>query len=97
MKYNPVTWIAKQLDAGWFSRILVAAQFYFVYVILDWSMAYAGTALAMKADLAGAAANIAAVAAIPQALLAWATNSYMQMRGQRPVVIADRRAYDDQI
>lgn len=82
---NPIAWIARQLDAGWFSRILLIAQFWFVYWILDWSMAFASTALATKADLMGAAANIAAVAAVPQALLMMATNAYMTMRGKIPV------------
>jgi len=84
--------IGRLLDDGWFSRILVIAQFVFVYWILDWSMAFASTALAMKVDLVGASANIAAVAAVPQALLMLATNAYMQMRQQKPTVIADRRA-----
>lgn len=79
---NPLTIIGKLLDAGWFSRLLVVAQFWFVYWILDWSMSFASTALATKADLMGAAANIAAVAAVPQALLMLATNAYMQMRGK---------------
>lgn len=43
-------------------------------------MSFASTALSTKADLLGAAANIAAVAAIPQALLMLATNKYMEMR-----------------
>lgn len=77
------SWLGAGLDAGWFSRILVVAQFYFVYWILDWSMAFASTALAMKVDLLGASANIAAVAAIPQALLMLATNKYMEMRVQQ--------------
>lgn len=81
---NPLVWLSKQLDAGWFSRILVLAQFYFVYWILDWSMSFASTALATKADLLGTSATIAAVAAIPQALLMLATNKYMEMRGQTP-------------
>ena len=86
---NPLTWIGRQLDAGMFSRLLVVAQFWFVYWILDWSMAFASTALSIctgaapKCDLLGAAANIGAVAAVPQALLMLATNAYMQMRGQR--------------
>lgn len=54
-------------------------------------MALASTALATKADLMGAAANIAAVAAIPQALLMMATNSYMQMRAQQAALQDDRR------
>lgn len=89
---NPLRWIAKQLDDGWFSRILVIAQFVFVYWILDWSMAFASTALATKSDLMGSAANIGAVAAVPQALLMLATNAYMQMRSTQPKVIEDRRA-----
>lgn len=79
---NPFRSIGRLLDAGWFSRLLVVAQFWFVYWILDWSMSFASTALATKADLMGAAANIAAVAAVPQALLMLATNAYMQMRGK---------------
>lgn len=79
---NPLASLARQLDAGWFSRLLVIAQFWFVYWILDWSMAFASTALSTKADLMGAAANIAAVAAVPQALLMLATNAYMAMRGK---------------
>ena len=79
---NLLRTIGRLLDAGWFSRLLVVAQFWFVYWILDWSMSFASTALATKADLMGAAANIAAVAAVPQALLMLATNAYMQMRGK---------------
>ena len=87
---NPITWLAQQLDAGWFSRLLVIAQFWFVYWILDWSMAFSSTALSVctnanaKCDLLGSAANIAAVAAVPQALLMLATNAYMAMRGKAP-------------
>jgi len=88
---NPLAWIGRQLDAGWFSRLCLMAQFYFVWWILDWSMAFASTALATKADLVGAAANIAAVAAIPQALLMLATSKYMEMRSAQPRVIVDRR------
>lgn len=91
---NPLKAIGRALDDGWFSRILVVAQFVFVYWLLDWSMAFASTALATKSDLMGAAANIGAVAAVPQALLMLATNAYMQMRQQKPVVIADRRESD---
>lgn len=86
------TWLGDGLDAGWFSRLLVIAQFYFVYWLLDWSMSFASTALATKADLLGSAANIAAVAAVPQALLMMATNKYMEMRAQKLVTIEDRRA-----
>lgn len=75
-----VSTLGKWLEDGWFSRILVGFQFWFCWFIVDWSMSYASTALATKADLLGAAANIGAVAAIPQALLMLATNSYMQMR-----------------
>ena len=73
-------WIWRQLDEGWFSRGLLLFQFWFCWYIVDWSMAYASTALATKADLLGAAANIGAVAAVPQALLVMATNAYMSMR-----------------
>jgi hypothetical protein len=88
---NVLAWIAKQLDGGWFARILVLLQFGFVWWLLDWSMAFASAALYSKADLMGAAANIAAVAAVPQALLMLATNKYMEMRAAHPTVIADRR------
>lgn len=91
---NPLSWLGRQLDNGWFSRILVMAQFWFVYWILDWSMAFASTALATKTELIGTAATIGAVAAIPQALLMLATNKYMEMRAQQPVAIADRRKPD---
>lgn len=80
---NFVTTVGKWLDEGWFSRLLVIFQLWFVWFIVDWSMAFSSTALATKADLMGAAANIGAVAAIPQALLMLATNSYMQMRAQQ--------------
>lgn len=93
---NPIAWIGRMLDSGWFSRGLLCAQFYFVWWILDWSMAFASTALAAsvqgKVDLLmGAAANIAAVAAVPQALLMLATSKYMEMRQQQPRVLKDRR------
>jgi hypothetical protein len=83
VRFNPFPAIGRWLDEGWFSRLLVIAQFWFVYWIVDWSMAFASTALAMKSDLLGAAANIGAVAAVPQALLMLATNAYMQMRGKK--------------
>ena len=88
---NALAWITKQLDNGWFSRILLMAQFYFVWWMLDWSMSFASTALAAGKDLMGAAANIAAVAAVPQALLMMATSQYMQMRKEHPITITDRR------
>ena len=76
-----LTWF---LDEGWFSRCCLISQFAFVWWILDWSMAFASTALTVcvggKCDLMGAAANIAAVAAVPQALLMLDTNKYMEMR-----------------
>lgn len=91
-----LAWLGRGLDAGWFSRILVIAQFYFVYWLLDWSMSFASTALATKADLMGSAANIAAVAAVPQALLMLATNKYMEMRAQQQtVIVTDRRKEKD--
>lgn len=86
-----LSWLGKQLDGGWFSRFLVVAQFYFVWRILDWSWAFASTALATRADLMGAAAVIGAVAAVPQALLMLATNKYLEMRATQPVVMGDRR------
>lgn len=84
-------WLNRQLDGGWFSRFALIAQFYFVWRILDWSWAFASTALATRADLMGAAAVIGAVAAVPQALLMLATNKYMEMRAAQPVVVGDRR------
>jgi hypothetical protein len=90
------------LSEGWFSRALLLLQFYFVYWTLDWSMAYASTALAAvvqnpvaKADvLMGAAANIGAVFVGPQALLMMATSRYMEMRSKTPIMMADRRQAD---
>lgn len=89
--------ISTSASERWFSRALVAFQLWFCYFIVDWSMAFSSTALAMcsnptvKCDLLGAAANVGAVAAIPQALLMLATNAYMQMRAQKPAEIVDRR------
>jgi hypothetical protein len=83
--------IRRELDNGWTARIALVALFWFVYKILDWSWAFASTALATKADLMGAAAVIAAVGAIPQALLTMAVNKYMEMRMQQPVLVEDRR------
>lgn len=93
MSKSVLDWLGRQLDGGWFARILVLLQFGFVYWTLDWAMAYASTALAAvpTRDLIGAAANIAAVAAIPQALLMLAVNKYLEMRAAQPRVIADRR------
>lgn len=71
------------LDAGWFSRLLVLAQFYFAWRLLDWSWAFASTSLAKGSDLMATAAVIGAVAAAPQALLMLATNRYMEMRAQQ--------------
>ncbi len=88
---NPISAIAKALDAGWFARLMVMFQFWFCYFIVDWSMAFGSTALATKVDLLGAAAIIGAVAAIPQALLVLATSKYMEMRAAQPMVIQDRR------
>ena len=86
-----LTWIGKQLDGGWFARLLLIFQCWFCYFIVDWSMAFASTALAMKADLLGAAANVTAVAAIPQALLMLATSKFLEMRAQQAIVMQDRR------
>jgi len=84
--------IIKAFDEGWFGRFLLVFQFWFCYYIVDWSMAYSSTALATKADLLGAAANIAAVAAIPQALLMLATSKYIELRATQPKIIEDRRS-----
>lgn len=83
---NPIAAIGRWLDAGWFTRVLVVFQFWFCWFVVDWSMAYASTALQVcvggKCDLLGAAANIGAVAAIPQALLVYATKSYQELRAK---------------
>ena len=90
---NLIAWLNKQLDAGWFSRILVLSQFWLAFWLVDWSMAFASTALAAMVqgppdgarrviDLLSVAATITAVAAVPQGLLMLATNAYMQMRGK---------------
>jgi len=99
---NFLAWLGKKFDEGWFSRALLIFQFWFVYWIVDWSMALGSTALyakvaaapgsgAASVDLLGVAAIIGAVAAIPQALLMLATNKYMEMRAQQPTIIKDRR------
>lgn len=86
--------IGQQLDAGWFSRILVAIQIWFAWDLLLWSKAFASTALANGADLTGAAANVAAVAAAPLGLVTLAVNKYMEMRGPKSYVITGRRKED---
>lgn len=68
------------LDEGWLSRLFLLAQFYLAYFMVDWAMAFGSTALAVKADLLGAAGIIGAVAAMPQALLMLATNKYIEFR-----------------
>lgn len=85
--------IGKWLDDGWFSRLLLVFQFWFCYFVVDWSMAFASTALSAvpTRDLLGAAAVIGGVAAIPQALLMLATNKYVEMRALQPRVVVDRR------
>lgn len=90
---NFLAWLGRKLDTGWFARGLLIFQFWFCYYIVDWSMAYASTALAAvpARDLLGAAANIAAVAAVPQALLMMATGKYMELRASEPKIIPDRR------
>lgn len=88
---NPITWLGKQLDAGWFSRLMMIGIGLFAWELLAWSEAFASTALSTKADLMGAAATIAATAAAPLGLLTLALNKYMDLRAAQPVVIADRR------
>lgn len=88
---NPLAWIGRQLDAGWFSRILVAVQIWFAFDLMTWSQAFASTALATGKDLTGAAGVIAATAAAPLGLVTLAVNKYMELRSVRPVVIKDRR------
>lgn len=51
-----------------------------LFRMMDWTWAFASTALARGADLMGTAAIIAAVAAIPQALLTLATNKYAELK-----------------
>ena len=80
---NPLKWIAEQLDAGWFSRILVAVQIWFAWDLLVWSEAFASTALATGKDLMGAAAVIGATAAAPLGLITLAINKYMEFRPMR--------------
>ncbi len=91
MRMNPLAWLGKQLDDGWFSRALVVAQ------------SYASTALAaivqgaadgksVAIDLTALSLNIGAVFLGPQALLFAATKFYMDARATQPRVIADRRS-----
>lgn len=51
-----------------------------LFRMMDWTWAFASTALATRVDLMGTAAIIAAVAAIPQALLTLATNKYAELK-----------------
>lgn len=93
---NFFKWFGRQMDDGWFSRSLLLLQFFFVWKTLDWSMAFASTALAGAIQghtdiLVGAATNIGAVFVGPQALLMLATSKYMEMRAQQPRVMQDRR------
>lgn len=72
--------ISDILDQGWVTRALIGAQFVLAFSMTNWAMAFAGTALAVKADLLHTAAVIGAVAAVPQALLMFATNKYVEFR-----------------
>lgn len=72
--------VSEVLDQGWVARALIVAQFILAFSMTNWAMAFAGTALAMKADLLHTAAVIGAVAAVPQALLMFATNKYVEFR-----------------
>jgi hypothetical protein len=89
---NPITWIERRLDAGWFSRILVGVQIWLAWDLLVWSQAFASTALATSKDLMGAAATVGAVAAAPLGLVTLAVNKYMELRSTRPLVLQDRRS-----
>ncbi|MGE0358655.1 MAG: hypothetical protein AB7P08_17265 [Burkholderiales bacterium] len=100
---NPLAWLGKQLDDGWFSRALVVAQFYIAWNATSWAQSYASTALAaivqgaadgksVAIDLTALSLNIGAVFLGPQALLFAATKFYMDARATQPRVIADRRS-----
>ena len=92
---NPLAWLGRQLDAGWFGRALVLVQVAFAWNLLTWSEAFASTALATKADLVGTAGVIAATAAAPLGLITLAINKYLEMRANQPVVMKDRRREHD--
>lgn len=51
-----------------------------LFRMMDWTWAFASTALSKGSDLMGTAAVIAAVAAVPQALLTLATNKYAELK-----------------
>ena len=51
-----------------------------LFRMMDWTWAFASTAMVKGSDLMGVAAVIAAVAAVPQALLTLATNKYVEMK-----------------
>lgn len=91
---NPLAWLGKQLDNGWFSRLLVVAQFWLAFSQTLWAQSFMSTALALGRDLMGASAGVAAVYLGPQALLFAATKFYMDARAAQPVVISDRRKKD---
>lgn len=68
------------LDSGVIRLALMAGMFWIATTLTNWAMAFGSTALAMKSDLMGAAAVIAAVSAAPIAILTMLVNNYLKVR-----------------
>lgn len=64
---------------------ILVTHVYVLFRLMDWTWAFASTALAKGTDLMGVAAVIAAVAAVPQALLTLATTKYAELKYRNPV------------
>lgn len=59
---------------------ILLMHLFVLFRMMDWTWAFASTALSQGRDLMGTAAVIAAVAAVPQALLTLATNKYAELK-----------------
>lgn len=77
-------WVTNLLDSGLIRLALMGGMFYMAYTLTAWAMAFASTALAIKSDLMGAAAVIAAVSAAPIAILTMLVNNYLKVRNDNP-------------
>lgn len=72
--------VKRLLDSGLIRACLIGGMFYLAYGLTQWAMAFGSTALAIKADLMGAAAVIGATSAAPIAILTLLTNKYLETR-----------------
>lgn len=75
------TWIEARLDEGaWFRRLYVVAATVLTWQVTLWAMRYADVNAARPGM--DTAAVIAAVAAVPGAVVTFAFNAYLQSRGR---------------